>query len=101
MKAFDPKHAAENGYTEADWTAVDSPELSNDELDRMVPFEDAFPEMAQKMRLEVKRLGRPLSQCPKEAVSIRLDADLLKVLRASGKGWQSRTNAILREAFGL
>ena len=101
MKAFDPKHAADNGYSEADWNAVDSPELSDEVLDRMTPFEDAFPAMAKKMRQEVKRRGRPRSECPKEAVSIRLDADLLKVLRASGKGWQSRTNDILREAFGL
>jgi uncharacterized protein (DUF4415 family) len=101
MKAFDAKHAAENGYTEADWAAVDSPELSDVELDRMTSFEAAFPKMAQKMRQEIKRRGRPLSECRKEAVSIRLDADLLKVLRASGKGWQSRTNDILREAFGL
>ena len=101
MKAFDPKHAAENGYTKADWNAVSSSELSDDELDRMVPFEDAFPAMAKKMRREVKQRGRPRSECPKEAVSIRLDADLLKALRASGKGWQSRTNDILREAFGL
>lgn len=101
MKAFDPKHAKENGYTEEDWNAVESPELSDEEQNRMTPFESAFPDLEQKMKAEVKRLGRPLSPCPKEAVSIRLDADLLKVLRASGKGWQSRTNAILREAFGL
>ena len=32
----------------------------------------------------------------KVAVSIRLDADLVDQLRASGRGWQTRVNAILR-----
>lgn len=32
----------------------------------------------------------------KQAVSIRLDADVLARLRATGKGWQSRVNDILR-----
>ena len=32
----------------------------------------------------------------KEAISIRIDADVLEKLRASGEGWQSRVNAVLR-----
>lgn len=32
----------------------------------------------------------------KEMVSMRLDADLIAALRASGAGWQSRVNSILR-----
>ena len=35
----------------------------------------------------------------KEAVSIRLDADLLEELRNSGKGWQTRVNAMLRDVL--
>jgi uncharacterized protein (DUF4415 family) len=30
-----------------------------------------------------------------------LDADLLEMLRASGKGWQTRINAALRKEAGL
>ncbi|MCO6417656.1 BrnA antitoxin family protein [Siccirubricoccus sp. KC 17139] len=33
---------------------------------------------------------------PKVAVSLRLDADLVEEFRASGRGWQTRINAILR-----
>ena len=33
---------------------------------------------------------------PKVAVSIRLDADLIEHFRSSGRGWQTRINAILR-----
>lgn len=35
----------------------------------------------------------------KVPISIRLDADLVATLRASGRGWQSRVNAILRDAI--
>jgi len=29
---------------------------------------------------------------------MRIDADVLAVLKASGRGWQTRLNALLREA---
>jgi uncharacterized protein (DUF4415 family) len=47
------------------------------------------------------RRGRPpgsTSPTSKQAVKLRLDPDLLAALRASGTGWQTRVNAILREA---
>jgi uncharacterized protein (DUF4415 family) len=47
------------------------------------------------------RPGRPKSDKPKQATSIRLDADVLDHYRATGPGWQSRVNQALREAAGL
>lgn len=47
------------------------------------------------------RRGRPPKEPPKVPVTIRLDADLVKSLRASGQGWQSRVNDTLRKASGL
>ncbi|WP_424139488.1 BrnA antitoxin family protein [Roseomonas chloroacetimidivorans] len=44
----------------------------------------------------VIRRGRPPSEAPKKLVSVRLDADLLERLRASGPGWQSRLNEAVR-----
>ena len=44
------------------------------------------------------RRGRPKSDAPKQAVSLRLDPDVLERLRATGPGWQSRVNDILRKA---
>ena len=41
--------------------------------------------------------GRPVSANPKVAVKVRLDADVLEKLRASGKGWQTRVNNVLRD----
>jgi len=34
---------------------------------------------------------------PKPRVTLRLDADLLEQLRASGPGWQTRLNVAVRE----
>jgi uncharacterized protein (DUF4415 family) len=47
------------------------------------------------------RIGRPPKAAPKQAVKLRLDPDVLAVLRATGAGWQTRVNAILRERFAL
>jgi uncharacterized protein (DUF4415 family) len=47
------------------------------------------------------RPGRPLATNPKKAVSLRLDPDVIEKFRATGKGWQSRINAALREKLGI
>ena len=44
------------------------------------------------------RKGRPPSPNPKVSTTIRLDADVLEKFRATGPGWQSRINAILKAA---
>lgn len=46
------------------------------------------------------RRGRPVGSIKpdtKVAVKMRLDPDLVAALRASGRGWQTRANQILRE----
>ena len=47
------------------------------------------------------RRGRPPSSDPKQPVSLRLDPDVLAHFRRSGRGWQSRINAVLRKAAKL
>jgi uncharacterized protein (DUF4415 family) len=44
--------------------------------------------------------GRPKSS-NKSAVSLRIDNDILKALRATGEGWQTRLNDLLRAALAL
>lgn len=45
--------------------------------------------------------GRPRAVVTKQAVKLRLDPDVLAALRASGRGWQTRVNELLRrELFG-
>ena len=45
--------------------------------------------------------GRPFAADPKLPVTLRLDSDVVRHFRASGKGWQTRINAILRKVAGL
>lgn len=46
----------------------------------------------------MRPMGRPRIANPKAAVTMRLDADVVEALRASGQGWQTRVNALLRDA---
>lgn len=100
-RAFDPAHAKAHGYTNEDWDAVDSPELSGDELATALPIQQAAPELAAALKSEIARRGRPPVDNPKVAVSMRLDRDLVDRLKEGGRGWQTRANAILREKMGL
>jgi len=41
--------------------------------------------------------GRPKAVQTKVFTAIRLDADVLETFKATGKGWQTRANAALRQ----
>ncbi len=45
--------------------------------------------------------GRPKAAVTKDAISLRLDPDVLAYYRRGGRGWQSRINAALRKAAKL
>lgn len=80
---------ANKSSTVADWADLDdAPDLST-------------PDWAAKFASVKVQRGRPLAVSPKISTTIRLDADVLEKLRAGGPGWQSRVNAILREAMLL
>ena len=49
----------------------------------------------------IVRRGRPPLANPKQAVKLRLDADVLAAYRKTGEGWQTRINADLRKARKL
>lgn len=42
--------------------------------------------------------GRPPVAVKRPMLSMRVDVEVLARLRASGKGWQTRVNALLKEA---
>ncbi len=56
-----------------------------------------MPELVAAMR---RKRGNPRAPT-KDLVSLRLDKDVLATLRASGSGWQSRANEMLRKGLGL
>ena len=49
------------------------------------------------------RRGRPQrpEDIRKKRVTMMLDPDVIERLKADGKGWQTRANALLREALGV
>lgn len=54
--------------------------------------------------IAARKRGRPIGSIKpdaKVAVKLRLDPDVLSVLRATGPGWQTRVNRVLRERFAL
>ena len=44
------------------------------------------------------RRGRPPLPETRPTLNMRIDADVLAALKATGPGWQTRVNALLREA---
>ena len=60
--------------------------------DRDIDTSD-IPEVTDFSGFEVGKFFRPV----KETVTIRLDSDVLHWLKMSGRGYQSRLNALLRK----
>ncbi len=88
---------------EKPWTTEDGelPEVTPEMFTQMRPLRD-YPEKlamfkAASAALKASR-GRPRGTT-KRTVTISLDGELIDTLRASGKGWQTRVNTTLREAF--
>lgn len=72
----------------------DAPEATDEQMTEAKPFAETFPTLAENMRRNVG--GRPRSANPKVPVSIRLDPDVVAKFKATGPGWQSRMNEVLR-----
>ncbi len=58
-----------------------------------------FDEADVAVGSKVVRRGRPAGAGTKQAISIRLDRDVLAHFRSSGSGWQARINATLRRSM--
>src|SRR6187200_1167855 len=67
----------------------DAQPMRDGSLKRMRPAHEVVPELVART---LRRRGRPRSPSPKQQVTLRLDADLIARLRASGAGWQVRVN---------
>jgi len=91
LKEFTPGR----GYTKEDWDAVDSPEATDEQLAQARPFAEVFPDLAESVR---RSRGRPKAEKRLQHVSIRLDPEVVAKFKATGKGWQSRINEVLKAA---
>ncbi|MHB9004955.1 MAG: BrnA antitoxin family protein [Coriobacteriia bacterium] len=77
------------GKTRSDWAWIRTREPDLTDADA--------PDFSGLMRTELKSLrGRPAGSGRKDAVSLRVDRDVLAGFRATGRGWQTRMNAALR-----
>jgi uncharacterized protein (DUF4415 family) len=96
LKKFTPGR----GYTKEDWDAVDSPELTDEELANMRPAREVLPAVFFEA-LEKRRQGQrgPQKSPTKVAVSIRLSREVLEAFKAEGPGWQSRIDETLRASL--
>ena len=77
----------------------DNPEWIDEDFARARPIEEA-PEAIRKTF--AKSRGRPKGSVKveaKQAISLRLDPDVLAYWRSTGPGWQSRINDALRKAM--
>lgn len=84
------------GYTQQDWHDVsDNPEWTEEDFKKARPFAEVFPELAESIR---RARGRPPLEAPRRQISIRLDPDVIDKFKATGKGWQSRINDVLKKA---
>ena len=87
-----PKLSKNKPYTAADMREVsDNPEWTRNDFAKAKRLDEILPDLARTIR----RRGKQKAPT-KQAVSIRLDADVLKAYKATGAGWQSRINDDLR-----
>jgi uncharacterized protein (DUF4415 family) len=68
----------------------DAPELTSEFFERADVYEGE----------QLVRRGRPRLERPKRQVTLRLDAEVVEGLRATGPGWQTRANAALAQWLG-
>ena len=73
----------------AEWTAED--------FAKAKPASEMLPPQTYAALLAKQPRGRPKAATTKVFTAIRLDADLLKAFKSTGKGWQTRMNAALRQ----
>jgi uncharacterized protein (DUF4415 family) len=87
-----------NRKTVVDIDPLEELEPTAEQLAQARPFAEVFPELLANMK---RGRGRPKAENPKTKVTVRLSADVLDALRASGPGWQTRADQMLRRGLKL
>jgi uncharacterized protein (DUF4415 family) len=74
----------------------ENPEWTKRDFAKAKPASEVLP--PEVMAQFKNKGGRPRVENPKQAVKLRIDADVLAKFRESGPGWQTRINGVLRAA---
>ena len=82
--------------SQSDWEDVDSPELTEEDFKRMRPASEVLPRVVSAYR----KGGEVRNSPTKIPVSIRLSQEVVEYFHATGRGWQSRVDEVLREFVG-
>ena len=81
------------------WTDPDDAlELDQAFFEKATPYVDGKSVSLEVFKQAVIKRGRPPAEVTKSPVKLRLDPDILDAMRASGKGWQTKVNALLKDA---
>ena len=83
-------------------TDPDNPEWTREQMAGAMRFNDLPESLRSKLSAiqEASRKRRGLQKAPtKQPVTIRLSPDVLTVLRATGRGWQTLVDDTLRRQF--
>lgn len=77
----------------------DNPEWTAKDFARAVPTRELLGGAVADALL--RKPGRPKlpDNAAKQAISLRVAPDVLDAMRATGRGWQTRAEAILRREF--
>lgn len=72
-------------------------EATDNELAAMRPTSEVLPPL---LYVKLVQCGRPKLAKTKTAVQLRLDPEIVEAFKSTGRGWQTRINAVLAEAAG-
>ena len=75
---------------------ADNPEWTDADFANAKPFKDMFPKQFAAL---TRQGGRPRLASPKVHIGLRLAADVVTGIKASGKGYNARVEKVLREAL--
>ena len=79
-----------------EWADIDSPPLTERELEKMKPLREVFPDLAEFAAKRRRTRSSSQSVPIKKPITLQVDSDVLANYKATGPGWQSRMNEALR-----
>lgn len=83
------------GYSKEDWDAVsDNPEITEEQLAQAKPFRAVFPDLYESIQ---RTRGRPKSEDPKEAVTLRLPRSVLQRWKTD-PDWRAKMEKVLERS---